>query len=82
MENELKIVVEKGVETITVLHGQAEPVYHQKAITVKGGAINSVVEYLTKNVVKPEVIEHSKVEFSFIGNGKVCWKKNFVWFQD
>ena len=65
MEKELKIVVEKGVETITVLHGQAEPVYHPKAITVKGGAIDSVVEYLTKNVIKPEVIEHSKVEFSF-----------------
>jgi hypothetical protein len=23
----------------------------------------------------------AEVGFSFIGAGKVCWKKNFVWFQ-
>lgn len=65
MEKEIKINVEKGVETITVLHGNAEPIFYSKAITVKGGAINSVYEYLSKKIVDDSIIENSKIEFCF-----------------
>lgn len=65
MEKELKINIENGVKEVTILHGTAEPVYHLKAIEVKGGAINSVHEYLSKKVVSDEIIEHSKIEFCY-----------------
>lgn len=65
MEKELKINVEKGVETITILHGNAEAVFHKKAIEVKNASINAVQEYLSKKVVSAEVIEHSKIEFCY-----------------
>lgn len=54
-----------GVREITILEGKAEPVYHDKAIEVKSASINSALEYLSKKVVKPEIIEHSKLEFCY-----------------
>jgi len=65
MEKELKINIENGVKEVVILHGSAEPEFHNKAIEVKGGAINSVHEYLSKKVVDPVVIEHSKIEFCY-----------------
>jgi hypothetical protein len=65
MEKELKINIEKGVDTVTIWHGTVEPEYHLKALEVKGGAINSVHEYLSKKVVSNEIIEHSKIEFCY-----------------
>lgn len=70
MEKELKINIENGVKEVVILHGSAEPVFYNKAIEVKGGAINSVHEYLSKKVVDPVVIEHSKIEF--------CYDKLFI----
>lgn len=65
--------MEKGIEVkltaenkeLIILTGAAEPVYHNKAIEVKSGSINSALEYLSKKVVKPEIIEHSKLEFCY-----------------
>lgn len=56
---------QSGDLRVIYLEGQAEPIYHEKSIEVKSGAINSVLEYLSKKVVKPEVIEHSKIEFCY-----------------
>ncbi|MHC0441587.1 hypothetical protein [Flavobacterium sp. 3-210] len=50
---------------ITILEGKAEPVFHKKSINVSGGSINSAFEYLSKKVVNPEIIEHSKIEFCY-----------------
>ncbi|SHG28399.1 hypothetical protein [Flavobacterium johnsoniae] len=50
---------------IIVLEGKAEPVFHESSINVKGGAINSVFEYLSKKIVKTEIIENSKIEFCY-----------------
>ncbi|WP_369616938.1 hypothetical protein [Flavobacterium sp. CFS9] len=61
----MKITVENGVKELTILNGTAEPVYHKKAIEVKGGSINSALEYLSKKVVSAEIIEHSKLEFCY-----------------
>lgn len=57
--------IQKGVDIVTILHGTAEPVFHEQAIEVKGGAIGSVYEYLSKKVVVPGIIEHSKIEFCY-----------------
>ncbi|MCG9792508.1 hypothetical protein [Flavobacterium algicola] len=65
MENKLNITVEKENAVVTLLHGPAEPVYHNAAIVVKGGAINSAYEYLSKAVVEATIIEHSKIEFCY-----------------
>jgi len=64
MEN---IKIELGAENkeLIILTGTAESVYHEKAIDVKAGSINSAFEYLSKKVVKPEIIEHSKLEFCY-----------------
>jgi hypothetical protein len=67
-ESPLKKAIEKlGMCEITLLEGKAEPVYHAKAIEVKSGSINSALEYLSKNVVDAETIEHSKLEFCYDG---------------
>ncbi|WP_281225393.1 hypothetical protein [Flavobacterium aquiphilum] len=65
MEENLKITVENGVKELVILKGTAEPVFHKKAIEVKGGSINSALEYLSKKVVDPEIIKHSKIEFCY-----------------
>jgi hypothetical protein len=65
MENKLNITVEKENAVVTILNGTAEAVFHPKSIEVKGGAINTVHEYLSKKVVVDEVIEHSKIEFCY-----------------
>lgn len=65
MEKELKITVENGVKELVILQGTAEAVYHKKGIEVKAGSINSALEYLSKKVVNPEIIEHSKLEFCY-----------------
>jgi hypothetical protein len=65
MANEIKITVEEGVKEVIVLTGAAEPVYHEKSIEVKSGSINSALEYLSKKVVMPQIIEHSKLEFCY-----------------
>lgn len=65
MEENLKITVENGVKELVILQGNAEPIYHKKAIEVKGGSINSAFEYLSKMVVDFKIIEHSKLEFCY-----------------
>lgn len=65
MANEIKVTIENGVKEVVVLTGAAETVYHLKSIDVKGGAINSVHEYLSKKVVTESIIEHSKLEFCY-----------------
>lgn len=65
MENKLNITVENGVKELVILEGKAEAVYHRKGIEVIAGSINSAFEYLSKKVVKPEIIEHSKLEFCY-----------------
>lgn len=64
MEN-FKIELGSENKELVILTGQAEPVYHQKSIEVKSGAINSAWEYLSKKIVKEWIIEHSKLEFSY-----------------
>jgi hypothetical protein len=65
MENTMKIELSSGNKELIILTGQAEPVYHEKAIEVKGGSIASALEYLSKKVVDAVKIEHSKIEFCY-----------------
>jgi len=64
MEN-IKIELGSENKELIILTGKAEEVYHEKSIEVKAGSINSAWEYLSKKVVKPEIIEHSKLEFCY-----------------
>jgi len=64
MEN-FKIEIGSENKELVILQGSAEPVFHKKAIEVKGGAINSAFVYLSKQVVSPEIIEHSKLEYCY-----------------
>lgn len=59
----LELVSEKN--ELIILTGEAEKVFHEKAIEVKGGSIKSVSEYLSKKVVDAEKIQHSKIEFCY-----------------
>ncbi|MNX72857.1 hypothetical protein D3C86_1042280 [compost metagenome] len=65
MAEEIKLTVENGTKELVILTGSAESVYHEKAIEVQAGSINSAYEYLSKKVVKAEIIEHSKLEFCY-----------------
>lgn len=65
METPIKIEFSSENKELVILTGTAEPVYHNKAIEVKNGSINSAFQYLSKKVVKPEIIEHSKLEFCY-----------------
>lgn len=69
MEKSIEIKLNSENKDLTILTGTAEPVYHNKAIEVKAGSINSALEYLSKKVVKLEIIEHSKLEFCY---DKLC----------
>lgn len=66
METPIKIELSSENKELIILTGNAEPVYHEKAIEVKAGSINSALEYLSKKVVKAEIIEHSKLEFCYV----------------
>lgn len=63
-EQEIKINVENGVKTLTILNGTAEPEYHDKGIEVSGASIAAVRTYLEKPCVAVSDIWDSKVEFS------------------
>jgi hypothetical protein len=65
MEKTIDIKLSSENKELIILTGEAEKVYYNKAIDVKGGSINSAFEYLSKKVVKPEIIEHSKLEFCY-----------------
>lgn len=65
METPIKIELSSDNKELIILTGTAEPVYHDKAIEVKNGSINSAFQYLSKKVVKPVIIEHSKLEFCY-----------------
>lgn len=65
MENVLKIDLGPENKELIILTGEAEKVYHDKAIEVKGGSIKSAYQYLSKKVVRPETIEHSKLEYCY-----------------
>jgi hypothetical protein len=65
--NELKFTVENGVKELVILSGSADPIYHEKGIDVKGASIDSAYEYLSKKVVDPDKIQHSKIHFSYEG---------------
>lgn len=65
MENPIEIKLSSENKELIILTGNAEPVYHEKAIDVKGGSIKSASEYLSKKVVKEEIIENSKIEFCY-----------------
>lgn len=65
MEKSIEVKLTAENKELIILTGNAEPVYHAKAIEVKSGSINSALEYLSKKVVKPEIIEHSKLEFCY-----------------
>jgi len=65
METPIKIELSSENKELVILTGTAEPVYHKKAIAVTGGSINSAHEYLSKKVVDPEIIQHSKLEFCY-----------------
>jgi len=65
MENVLKIEVVSENKELIILTGEAEKVFHDKAIEVKDGSINSAFEYLSKKVVDDEKIQHSKLEFCY-----------------
>ncbi len=64
MEPKVKVKVEKGIEQVIVLHGEAEKVYHEKSLEVNG-SINSVHEFLRKKGIDNEDIVNSKIEFSY-----------------
>jgi hypothetical protein len=64
MEKEIKITVENGVKELTILHGNAEPVYHEKGIEVSGASIEAARTYLEKPVIPVSDIWGSKLEFS------------------
>lgn len=66
MEN-IKIELGSENKELIILTGQAEPVYHDKAIEVRQGSINSAWEYLSKKIVDPKTIEHSKLHFCYDG---------------
>lgn len=65
MEESVKVTVENGVKELVILKGTAESIFHKKAIEVKGASIDSAKEYLSKNVVDPVIIDHSKLEFCY-----------------
>lgn len=65
METPIKLELSSENKELVILTGTAEQVFHEKAITVQNGSINSVVEYLSKKVVDAEKIQHSKVDFSY-----------------
>lgn len=67
MEKEIKVALSCANDSVTILTGVAEPVYHLKSIDVKDGAISSAQEYLSKKVVTADLIEDSKLEFSYDG---------------
>lgn len=66
-DQEIKIDVKEGVTELVILHGEAEKVYHPKAIDVKDASIEAAQVYLNKKVVKEDLIENSKIEFSYDG---------------
>lgn len=65
MEKNIEVKLSAENKELIILTGEAEKVYHNKAIDVKGGSINSALEYLSKKVVDAEIIEHSKLEFCY-----------------
>lgn len=65
MEQNLKITVENEVKTLNVLTGEAEKIYHEKSFEVKKASIGAVAEFLKKLGENNEVLDHSKVEFSY-----------------
>lgn len=65
MAEELKFTVENGVKELLILHGNAEPVYHEKSIEVKEASIAAVHEFLSKKGIENEDIVNSKIEFSY-----------------
>lgn len=65
MEKTIKVELTAENKELVILTGAAEPIYYNKAIEVKSGSINSAFEYLSKKVVIPEIIEHSKLEFCY-----------------
>jgi hypothetical protein len=65
MEKNIEVKLSSENKELVILTGEAEKVYHLKSIDVKSGSINSAFEYLSKKVVKAEIIEHSKLEFCY-----------------
>jgi hypothetical protein len=65
MEKNIEVKLSCENKELIILTGEAEKVYHLKSIDVKSGSINSALEYLSKKVVKSEIIEHSKLEFCY-----------------
>lgn len=63
----LKITVENGVKELVLLHGAAEPIYHDKSLDVENASIEAVYEYLLKKGITSQDIVNSKVEFSYDG---------------
>lgn len=61
----VSVKVSSENEKLIILTGSAEPIYHNKAISIDSGSINSAREYLCKKVVKPTIIEDSKLEFCY-----------------
>lgn len=54
-----------SVREITLLKGEAEPVYHEKSLEVSNASIASVHEFLVKKGTVNEDIVNSKIEFSY-----------------
>jgi len=67
MENNIEVKVTTENDRIVVLQGEAEKVYYAKSINLENGSINSALEYLNKKIVDPELIQNSKIEFSYDG---------------
>jgi hypothetical protein len=61
----VEVKVSSENEKLIILTGTAEAEYHKKSIEVKDGAIDSAFEYLSKKVVDAELIENSKLEYSY-----------------
>jgi hypothetical protein len=61
----VEVKVSSENEKTIILTGTVEAEYHLKSISVKDGAIDSAFEYLSKKVVDAELIENSKLEYSY-----------------
>lgn len=63
-KNEIELL-ENDVKQLTILRGDAKPVYVLKGLNVSDASIEAVQEYLKKDGIEPEEIKNSIVSFSY-----------------
>lgn len=65
-KNEIELMG-NGIQTLTILRGEAVPEYKLKGIGISDASIDAVQEYLKKEGIEPEQIKNSVVLFSYEG---------------